>query len=112
MTVQPAFADLKISADPTENIACAAGTCTSTAKNAVPNVGDLAGMLAAGNIVVKSTSKAGSIEISSAVSWTSGNRLSRDSAHSIDLNKSIIVAGTGALTILTNDGSSDGDIYF
>ena len=107
-----ASAALKISSKPTQNVSCAAGMCTATAKKAVLNVGDLASMLATGNLKVASGNQAQDIEIDATLSWTSAHRLTLDVYQSITFNNPVIVAGTGALTITTNNGGTDGDFRF
>jgi The GLUG motif len=52
------------------------------------------------------------IEIDAALSWTSTQRLTLDAYSSIAFNDPVVVAGTGALTVTTNDGGSDGDFQF
>jgi hypothetical protein len=107
-----AFAAVKISSKPTSNMKCSSGICTPTAKKAVLNVTDLANMLAAGDVTVQSGSLAQEIDIDAALSWTSTHRLTLDSYRSITFNQPLTVAGTGALTITTNDGGSNGDFQF
>lgn len=107
-----ARADLKISSNPTKNVTCSGGVCMATAKNAVLNVSDLAGMLASGDVTVQSGSIAQDIEINAALSWASVSRLTLDSFHAIAFDRPVSVAGTGALTITTNDGGTGGDFSF
>lgn len=108
----PARASLSISTKPTQNVSCSTGVCTATAKKAVLNVGDLANLLAAGNVVVVSGGTAKDIEVDAALSWVSTSRLTLDAFQSIAFDKPVTVAGTGSLTITTNDGGSDGDFRF
>ena len=103
---------LKISAKPTSNVTCSGGVCTATASHAVLNANDLASMLSTGNVTVASGSQAWDINVDTLVSWTSTNRLTLDSYRSITFNKPVVVAGTGAVTITTNDGGSGGDFRF
>lgn len=110
--VMSASADVEISGKPTENMSCSGGVCTPTAKKAALNVNDLAEMLASGDTTIKSTSQNPDIEIDAAVSWESASRLTLDSFHAIAFNKSVGVAGSGALTITTNDGGTNGDFRF
>ena len=105
-------AALKISTKPTSNVTCSGGVCTATASHAVLNANDLASMLSTGNVTVASGSQAWDINVDTLVSWTSANRLTLDSHRSITFNKPVVVAGTGALTITTNDGGSGGDFRF
>jgi hypothetical protein len=78
----------------------------------VLNVDDLATMLATGDATIKSTSLNPDIEIDATFSWTSAHRLTLDAYSAIAFNDPVVVAGTGALTISTNDGGSDGDFKF
>ena len=107
-----ANAAVEISSKPTQNMSCTGGVCTPTAKKAVLNVSDLATMLAGGDTTIKSTNANPDIEIDAALSWTSTSRLTLDAYRSITFNKPIVVAGTGAMTITTNDGGSGGDFRF
>lgn len=97
-------AAVEISSKPTQNMSCSAGVCTPTAKQAVLNVTDLANLLAGADTTVQSASVAQDIEIDAALSWTSTHRLTLDAYHSLAFNKPVTIAGTGALTITTNDG--------
>jgi len=107
-----ARASVEISTKPTKNMTCSGGVCTATAKNAVLNVNDLIGMLASGDVTVQSGSLAQDIEIDAALSWASASRLTLDSFHAIAFDRPVAVAGTGALTITTNDGGTGGDFSF
>jgi hypothetical protein len=107
-----AQAGVTISAKPTKNMSCSDGTCSATAKNAVLNAGDLATMLASGDVTISSGSAAQDIAVDAAVSWTSTSRLTLDSYHAIAFDKPVVVASTGALTITVNDGGSGGDFTF
>ena len=105
-------ASVEISTKPTQNMTCSGGVCSPTAKKAVLNVTDLANMLTGSDTTVTSGSLALDIEIDGALSWTSTQRLTLDTYRSIAFNKPVVVAGTGALTIKTNDGGSGGDFRF
>jgi len=105
-------ANVVISAKPTQNMTCAGSECSPTAKRAVLNVGELATMLAAGDVHVESNKGAKDIEIAAALSWTSTNTLTLDAYRSITFSKPVVVAGTGGLTIKTNDGGTGGDFRF
>ncbi|HTT98092.1 MAG TPA: GLUG motif-containing protein [Rhizomicrobium sp.] len=107
-----ANAAIEISTKPTANMNCSGGVCMPTARKAVLNVTDLAAMLATGDVTIKSDASSKDIEIDAALSWTSAQRLTLDAYRSIAFNKPIVVAGTGAMTITTNDGGSDGDYQF
>ena len=105
-------ASVKISTKPTQNMTCSGGICTPTAQKAVLNVADLAGMLSSGDVKVTSGSIAMDIDIKATLSWVSASRLTLDSYRSIAFDKPVEVAGTGALTITTNDGGTAGDFRF
>jgi The GLUG motif len=107
-----AHASVKISSKPTQNMNCAGGVCTATAPDAVLNVTDLATMLSSGDVTVSPGSLAKDIDLSAALTWTSANRLTLDAYRGIQFDKPVVVAGTGALTITTNDGGMDGDFSF
>jgi hypothetical protein len=110
--ISQADAALKISQAATQNVTCSQGTCTATAKNAVLNAGELANMLASGNVHVVAPSAAADIGVNAGLSWSSTSRLTLDAYHSIAFNKSLSVAGSGALTLTTNDGGTGGEIAF
>jgi len=95
----PAFAALVVSNAPTSNVSCASGVCISTAKKAVLNAGDLSAMLASGDVTVESDALAKSIEIKSALSWTSASRLTLQSVRAISIVQPVLVEGPGGLTI-------------
>ncbi|MFL5236459.1 MAG: GLUG motif-containing protein [Rhizomicrobium sp.] len=107
-----AQADLSISNQPMQNMDCQAGVCTATSKKAVLNVGDLQTMLAGGDVTVKTGAVAKDIAVDQPLSWSSTNRLTLDAQRSVTVKKPVTVAGQGAVTIMTNDGASDGDLYF
>ncbi|HEX3652949.1 MAG TPA: GLUG motif-containing protein [Rhizomicrobium sp.] len=98
-----ARADVEISAKATSNMSCDAGVCTATAQKAVLNVSDLATMLASGDVAVKTGLVAKDIGIDQPLQWTNTSRLTLDAQQSVTVKKQITVAGTGALTVITND---------
>jgi hypothetical protein len=108
----PANAALIVSNAAAKNVACSAGVCEATAKNAVLNAGDLAAMLAGSDIKLRSTVKAKDIELRVALSWASANRLTLDAYQSITFDKPLTVAGPGALTLTVNDGGTGGELSF
>lgn len=60
-------------------MSCASGVCSPTAKNAVVNVSDLAGMLAGGDVTVNTgDAPAKGIAVKTVLSWTSTNGLALD----------------------------------
>jgi hypothetical protein len=107
-----AHAGVSISNKPTQNMDCQAGVCTATAQKAVLNVGDLQGMLASGDVTVKTGSLANSIEINDPLTWASTSGLTLDAQSSIIVRKPVVVAGMSALTVTTNDGGAGGDLFF
>jgi hypothetical protein len=107
-----AQAAVKISSKPTQNMSCTAGVCTPTSQNANLNATDLANMLAIGDATVKTTSQAKDIEIDAALSWISASRLTVDSYRAITVGKFVSIKGPGALTLMTDDGGTGGDLDF
>jgi hypothetical protein len=107
-----AQAAIVISKHPTVNIACSGSVCTATSRNATLNAGDLANLLAASDVTVATGSATHDIRIDAAFSWTSASRLTLDAARSIAVGRPVTVAGSGGLTIATNDGGSGGDLSF
>jgi hypothetical protein len=70
--IMPAMAGapaIQITSDPTSNMSCTAGVCTSTAANAVLNVSDLENMLASSDVSIRTASGAQNIEIQVPLSW-------------------------------------------
>ncbi len=98
-----ARADVEIANRPTSNMSCDSGVCTATARKAVLNVGDLATMLASGDVAVKTGLVAKDIDVDQPLTWSSTARLTLDAQASVTVKKQITVAGQGALTIVTND---------
>jgi len=111
-TATAAQAAVTISDKPTSNMNCSGGVCTPTAKKAVLNVGDLATMLATGDVKVVSNSQSVDMKFAAPLSWTRTSRLTLDSYRSIVFQQPVSVTGIGALTITTNDGGSGGDFSF
>src|SRR5581483_5164798 len=104
-----ARADLEISNHPTLNVSCSAGVCTATAEKARLNVSDLANMLASGDVAVRTGGVTGDIELRQPLSWTSASRLTLDAKRSVEIDRPMSVTGSGALTLVTNDGGKDGE---
>jgi len=107
-----AHAAVTISTDPTKNENCSGGVCTPTDKTANLNVSDLQTMLAASDVTVKTGAGAISIGVGSPLTWTSAHRLTLDSIEFIHIKAAVVIEGTGALTLTTNDGGSGGDLVF
>ena len=87
-------------------MSCDAGVCSPTASNAVLNVNDLTDMLASGDVKVTTGSGATNIVVKDALGWTSTSRLTLDAIQSVEIDKPVMVTGTGAVTITTNDGGT------
>lgn len=108
----PSYAAVTISSQPTQNMSCSNGICAPTAGNAVLNASDLENLLASGNVTVTTTGsgdvQAGDIDVTAAIGWSSANRLSLDVYGSVFIDKKVSVAGTGGLSLVTNDGGSGG----
>jgi hypothetical protein len=107
-----ANAALTISGGTTKNVSCVGGVCTATAATAVLNKNDLETMLASSNVQIVPGSVATNIVVNTSVTWASGYGLTLDAYQSIAFDEPVTVNGTGALTILTNDGGSGGDYTF
>jgi hypothetical protein len=108
-----AHAALSISSDATENVACAAGKCASTAKTAVLNADDLAAMLASSNVVVQTGGGAQTIEIAAPLAWASHHVLTLKAKLDVDIEAPVAVEGLGGVTVTTNFGKTgSGDLAF
>jgi hypothetical protein len=105
-------ADVNISAKPTQNMSCSAGVCAPTARNAVLNANDVVSMLNAGDLTVLTGSGANNIVVRAGFSWASASRLTLDAIQSVEIEKPVTVAGSGAVTIMTNEGGTGGDLLF
>jgi hypothetical protein len=112
MSAGAAQASVTISTNATKNMSCSAGVCSPTAKKAVLNVNDLTAMLAAGDVKVTTGAGAVTITIAAPFSWSSTSRLTLDAYFNVSFRATVTVAGTGAVTIVTNDGGSGGDLSF
>src|ERR1051325_6645033 len=108
----PCEASVTISTNATKNMSCSAGVCSPTAKKAVLNVNDLTNMLASGDEKITTGAGAVTITIAAPFSWTSTSRLTLDANYNVSFRAPVTVAGTGAVTITTNDGGSGGDLIF
>ncbi|HTT98170.1 MAG TPA: GLUG motif-containing protein [Rhizomicrobium sp.] len=94
------------------NMSCVHNVCTATGPNAVMNVKRLQNMLSNADVTLVAGNGANDIDIETAVTWTSLHRLTLDAPRSIAIDKHVSVAGTGALTLTTNDGGSGGTLSF
>ena len=108
----PSHAAINISTQATQNMSCSAGVCTATAQKAYLNVNDVTNFLAAGDLKVVSAAGAEDIHIQAPFSWTSTSRLTLDAQRSIEFEKPVTVAGTGAMTLITKDGAPNGTLSF
>jgi len=93
-------------------MSCVSGVCSPTAKKAVLNVNDLTNMLASEDVKITTGNGAVTIGILSPFSWTSSSRLTLDAFYTVSFQVAVTVAGTGDVTIVTNDGGSGGDLFF
>jgi hypothetical protein len=111
----PANADVTISTAATQNMSCSGGVCQPTAMDAVLNVTDLENLLASGNVEVTTTGsgiQANNIDITGAFSWSDSSTLTLDAYQSLAVNAPVSIQGLAGLTILTNDGGSNGTFLF
>ena len=113
----PIHAEVTISTAQTHNMSCTNGVCTPTAKKAVLNVNDLTNMLASGNVSVNTGSgslpaQVKNIVVSAGFSWTSASSLTLDAYDSVTFNRAVSVAGSGGVTLTTNDGGANGVLSF
>ncbi|MGD0192810.1 MAG: hypothetical protein ABSD74_18885 [Rhizomicrobium sp.] len=98
-------------------MSCVSGICTPTSANAVLNVSDLTTMLASGNVSVNTgtgslAKQVKNIDVSAGFSWASGSSLTLDAYDSVNFNKAVSVAGSGAVALTTNDGGKSGSLWF
>jgi hypothetical protein len=111
----PASADVVISTDATQNMSCSGGVCAPTASDAVLNVTDLENLLASGNVSVVTTNgsvQANNIAINAAFSWSAANALTLDAYQSITFTAPVTDRGAGSVSLVTNDGGSNGLLSF
>jgi The GLUG motif len=107
-----AHADLVISSAATQNVQCDASKCSATAANAVLNIDQLKNMLAAGKVTVSTAQAAGpNIVVNASLTWASANSLTLDAYTSIVVNAPVTVAGTGGVSLITNDGGYNGTLF-
>ena len=108
----PVHASVQISSAATKNMNCDAGVCSPTAKQAMLSASDLESMLAVGDVKIVTGSGAVAIGVRAPVTWTSSSRLTLDANLSLHFYAPVTVAGHGAITLVTNDGGSGGDLVF
>jgi GLUG motif-containing protein len=108
-----AQAAVEISSKPTKNMSCSAGVCSPTARKAWLNEVDLVNLLANSDVRVTTGAGATVIEVAAAFSWVSPTTLTLDSERSIIVKREVTVAGSGGLTLTTNDSANtDGVLSF
>src|ERR1051325_5272755 len=107
-----AQAAVDISDQPTKNMSCSAGVCSPTAKSAVLNVDHLARLLKRSDVKVTTGNGAVTIEVTAPLSWATTSRLTLHANCNVSIKAPVTVAGTGAMTIVTNDGGSGCDLLF
>jgi hypothetical protein len=107
-----AQASVTISTSATSNMNCSAGVCSPTAKKAVLNVTDLANMLATEDVKITTGNGVVTISVFAPFSWTSKHRLTLDANYNVTFQAPVTVAGRGAVSIVTNDGGTGGDLIF
>jgi hypothetical protein len=104
---------LTISTATTQNVSFNNGVFTATADGAVLNVTDLETALAKGKTEVTTSNGAGGDEkgdlhVEAALNWKSKSVLSLDAYHSIFVDRAVSDDGAGGMSIVTNDGGSEG----
>ena len=110
-----ARADVVISSNPTQNMACKGGVCAPTTPGAVLNVADLATLLAVGSVTVTTTSagvQAGDIRLAAPLTWAAATTLTLDAHASVAINNLVQVAGAGGVALMVNDGGRFGALSF
>ena len=107
-----ADAAVTVSNKATQNMTCDAGVCVATARSAVLNATDLAIMIATSPVVIQSGSEAQDIVFGVPFSWISSNALTLDAFRSIEVDKPLSDTGAGSLSLVTNDGGSNGTLSF
>jgi hypothetical protein len=98
----------------TRNVSFSGGVYQPTGEHATLNIGDLENALANGNVEVTTGNgnkgqQFGDLHVEvAALTWASSFGLTLDAYHSIFVDAPVVDAGTGALTLTTNDGGSGG----
>lgn len=114
-SISGAQATVEISSKATANMNCSGGVCSPTAANAVLNAGDLETMLASGNVSVTTTGagvQADDIVVAAPISWSASGTLSFDAWRSIAVEAAVSVNGLSGMSLITNDGGSNGTLWF
>ncbi|HEY6578394.1 MAG TPA: hypothetical protein VIY09_03665, partial [Rhizomicrobium sp.] len=110
-----ANAAVVISSGETTNISCSGGMCAPTAKDAVLNVGDLETLLASGDVEITTTGagvQAVDVRVVDSLTWSSTGTLALDAYKSVAVDAAVSVVGAGGLSLITNDGGSNGTLSF
>jgi hypothetical protein len=107
-----ADAAVTISDRATQNMTCDVGICVATARSAILNATDLANIIATTPVVIQSGGEAQDIIFSAPFGWTSRNALTLDAFRSIEVDKPLSDTGAGSLSLVTNDGGSNGTLSF
>ncbi|HWA91555.1 MAG TPA: hypothetical protein VG889_16070 [Rhizomicrobium sp.] len=100
-----AQADLTISTAPTRHVTCTAGVCKAGAANAVLNVDQLTGLLAAGDVTVKPKRLTGLV-VAAPITWANASSLTFEVLpyyKPLTIAAPIVVEGTGGLSITAWD---------
>ncbi|MGD0191521.1 MAG: GLUG motif-containing protein [Rhizomicrobium sp.] len=112
-----AHAAVTISSTATQNMSCSGGVCSPTAASAVLNVSDLTTMLASGGVTVNTgsgslASQVNDIIVAAGFTWSSSSSLTLDAYRSVTVNQPIADSGSGAVSLITNDGGTSGTLSF
>jgi GLUG motif-containing protein len=112
-----AYAAVTISTAATSNMSCVSGVCTPTAANAVLNVNDLTTMLGSENVQVNTgtgslAQQVEDIIVAAGFNWASVNSLTLDAYRSVTFGQPVAVNGSGAVSLVTNDGGTGGALSF
>src|SRR5262249_21197243 len=85
---------------PTQGMSCSGGVCQQVSAKAVLNAGELAGMLASGDVTVEAEGTRPNIVLNVALGWTSANTLTLNALNDLGFNKPLLVSGPGGLTLV------------
>jgi hypothetical protein len=110
-----AQANVTISTNQTQNMACSQGVCAPTASSAILNVNDLESLLASGKVEVTTTGtsvEATNLVVDASVTWSSANALALVAYNTVTISEPISDTGHGGLTLTTNNGGSGGILSF
>jgi hypothetical protein len=107
-----AHAAITISTHKTRDESCSGGVCTPTGPNPNIRVKDLEKLLSHSDMTIVTGQGSTGIGVLDPLSWTSSHRLTLDANQSIHVRAPLVVEGTGAVTLITNDGGTGGDYTF